>query len=122
MQLETLGNRSLKISMQRGDKHLIKDLLVRHGGDDIMFMSDLLDQTGWLGNGILHLVKPEDIGALTGAPIVSDDITTDDHGSVTVLGNVWRYPGYEIKHFATDMLQNGFTIFQASGSAGEQAS
>ncbi|MGI9061916.1 MAG: hypothetical protein ACR2H5_25460 [Ktedonobacteraceae bacterium] len=41
-----------------------------------------------MGNG-WSWVRPEDIGALTDAPILSDDIEYDDHGDVVSVGTVF---------------------------------
>ena len=37
-------------------------------------------------------MRPEDIGALTDAPILSDDIEYDDEGEVVRVGAVYWYP------------------------------
>lgn len=112
MEMSTLPNGNLKFSLERGDKSFIKQLLGKNGGDDKRFMASLLEDTGWQGIGKLYLVKPEDIGALTDAPIVTDDFTIEDDGSVKVDGTVWWYPNYEFRHFASDFLEQGYTVFQ----------
>ena len=43
--------------------------------------------------GSWEMVPPEDIGALTAAPILSDEIVRDDEGRVTEAGRVYWYPG-----------------------------
>ena len=43
-----------------------------------------------------EMVPPEDIGALTSAPILSDEISRDDHGKVTNAGRVYWYPDYQV--------------------------
>jgi len=49
-----------------------------------------------LGNG-WELVPPEDIGALTSAPILSDEIERDDDGEITEVGRVYWYPDYQVR-------------------------
>jgi hypothetical protein len=41
-------------------------------------------ETGW------EFIQPEEIGALTSAPILSDDISRDDKGEITEVGSVDR--------------------------------
>jgi len=48
-----------------------------------------------LANG-WSLVRPEDVGALTDAPILSEDIDTDDQGNVRSVGTVYWYPQYDV--------------------------
>src|SRR5579872_232493 len=48
-----------------------------------------------LGNG-WSWVRPEDISALTDAPILSDDIEYNDHGDVVSVGAVYWYPQYDV--------------------------
>lgn len=47
--------------------------------------------SGW------EMVPPEDIGALTAAPILSDDIVRDDEGRVAEAGRVYWYPDYAVR-------------------------
>ena len=105
-------NKNLAIIMDHGDQELVKDLLERHGGNDDAFLYDLLDTTGWLGNAKLFPVHPVDIGALTCAPIVADDVIYDDDGTVRVIGNVYWYPQYEWRHFGEQLLKHEHVIFQ----------
>jgi len=44
-----------------------------------------------------EMVPPEDIGALTAAPILSDDILRDDQGQVVEVGRVYWYPDYQVR-------------------------
>lgn len=62
-----------------------------------------------LGNG-WSFVPPEDAGALTDAPILSDDIEYNDQGKATV-GTVYWYPEYEVKDPVAQLLENGFVDF-----------
>lgn len=62
-----------------------------------------------IGNG-WSFVDPEDIGALTEAPILSDDVDYDDQGKAKV-GVVYWYPEYEVTDPVAQLLENGFVDF-----------
>lgn len=63
-----------------------------------------------LGNS-WTFVSPEDIGALTEAPILSEGIDYDNHGKVQHVGVVYWYPEYEVKDPVEQLLENGFVDF-----------
>jgi hypothetical protein len=56
-------------------------------------------------------VKPEDIGALTDAPIFSDDALYDDQGNLIECGHVWWYPDYQIFDPVAELFKNGEIVF-----------
>ena len=64
-----------------------------------------------LGNG-WSWVRPEDIGALTDAPILSDDIEYDDQGDVVSVGAVYWYPHYDVSDPVARVLTDGFVDFE----------
>ena len=43
------------------------------------------------------MIPPEDIGALTAASILSDDILRDDQGQVVEVGRVSWYPDHAVR-------------------------
>ncbi len=57
------------------------------------------------------LMRPEDVGALTDAPILSEDIDTDDQGNVGSVGTVYWYPQYDVSDPVAELLQNGYIDF-----------
>lgn len=57
------------------------------------------------------LVRPEDVGALTNAPILSEDIDTDDQGNVRSVGTVYWYPQYDVSDPVAKLPQNGYIDF-----------
>ncbi len=72
------------------------------------------DIAGWieceLGNG-WDWLRPEEIGALTEAPILSDDVERDDNGDLTYVGRVYWYPQYEVSDPLEKLLRDGSVIF-----------
>lgn len=105
------GNLQFQLESEIG-KDWMKELLERHAGDDVAFMADLLETTGWQPNGGLMAIRPEDVAALTDAPIITDGRTIEDDGTVTVYGNVWWYPDYAIRHFGEVLRDEGQVTFQ----------
>ena len=59
-----------------------------------------------------EMVPPEDIGALTAAPILSDEISRDDQGSVTQAGRVYWYPDYQVRDEIDEIRRNHVLLFQ----------
>lgn len=108
MQLQHARNGNLIFIAESSDETMIDDLLDRHEGNDLGFLRDLLDLTGWSGNGVLRAVRPIDIGALTDAPIVTDGFPTDTTG-----GTIWWYPNYMVRHLGEELKRHKQVIFQS---------
>jgi len=84
------------------------------GTDQIL--CDLLEYSlcnGW------ESVPPEDIGALTSAPILSDEITRDDNGNITEIGKVYWFPDYAVRSEIDELADNGEVFFPAAKEAVE---
>ncbi len=63
-----------------------------------------------IGNG-WSFVSPEDVSALTDAPILSDDIEYGNNGQVQRVGVVYWYQEYEIHDPIEQLLKHGFVDF-----------
>ena len=73
--------------------------------------SKLSETIEWqLCNG-WSLVRPEEIGALTDAPILSEEIEHDDQGNVLKVGMVYWYPQCEVLDPVEQLLENGYIEF-----------
>ncbi len=75
---------------------------------------DLLDDhlcNGW------DWVRPEEIGALTSAPILSDECSRDDQGAIETVGVVYWHERYQVESAADELLTTGHVDFAASGPA-----
>lgn len=57
-------------------------------------------------------ISPEEISALTAAPILSDDVDRDNHGKITRIGRVYWYPDYAVRDEIEELLHNGVLIFK----------
>lgn len=71
-------------------------------------MYDLFEPV--VANG-LSWVSPEDIGALTDAPILSDS-PTDDQGNPDPKANYWWYPNYQVESPVRELVEKGSVIFK----------
>jgi hypothetical protein len=58
-------------------------------------------ENGW------EWITPEEIGALTDAPIISDEATRDDYGNLSELGRVFWYSSYMILDPVEEMKGDG---------------
>ena len=63
------------------------------------------------GNSAWEWVSPEDIGALTSAPILSDEVEQNDRGETVKVGRVFWFPDYAIRCPVEDLLERGFVEF-----------
>ena len=61
-----------------------------------------------------EMVPPEDIGALTAAPILSDEIVRDDEGRITEAGRVYWYPDYAVRDEIDEVRKNTVLIFRGA--------
>src|SRR5208283_5888464 len=102
--------------VKRADGLLIK--LLRAGRE---FLREQRDGTGWkLGTDAIfseliewHLcngwefVAPEEIGALTAAPILSDSAMRNDKGELTAIDKVFWFPNYQVESEIETLLEKG---------------
>jgi hypothetical protein len=61
------------------------------------------DSYGWL--------RPEEIAALTDAPIIGQDVARDDSGELVSVGAVFWYPQYETTDPIRELMERGRVIF-----------
>jgi len=64
-----------------------------------------------LGSG-WEMVPPEDIGALTAAPILSDEIERDEGGRVVEAGRVYWFPDYAVRDEIEELREKLMIVFQ----------
>ena len=64
-----------------------------------------------LANG-WEFVPPEDICALTAAPILSDEIERNDEGEITDAGRVYWYPQYAVKDEIVEIKRKSMLLFE----------
>lgn len=74
-------------------------------------LASMLDHFGFMGNATYLPIMPADIGALTDAPMFTSELDIADDGKRSVTGDVWWYPGYELKDFSQLLLTEGKVTF-----------
>ena len=70
-----------------------------------------------LGNG-WEMVAPEEIGALTSSPILSDEVERDEEGEITDVGRVYWYPQYQVCDEIEVIRAKLVVVFQGVVSGG----
>lgn len=71
----------------------------------------MLDYFGFLGNARYMPIMPEDIGAMTDAPMFTNDLVYTDAGKTDVTGEIYYYPAYELKNFSEVLRTKGRVTF-----------
>lgn len=97
----------IKLVLEAGDAELITD---NFSNNDITMLSFICEMLG----ESYQPVAPEAIGALTSAPIFTDELALADDGSVEHVGNIWWYPNYQVSHFAEVLLRDKEVFFHAA--------
>jgi len=113
MNFEILPNGNLKITSTKEDRPYLEDMLDTCTDTDHGFMAELLEYTGWASNGRLHQVAAESIGALTDAPILTDEMDFSDEAFVPT-GRIWWFPDYAVVSFAQELIRKGEVAFAAA--------
>lgn len=114
MKFTILTNGDLEIAMDypAQEKAELQELLDKATHTDHGFLADLLENTGWEANGHMYQVQPEWIGALTDAPILSDQVNSPDGLEFPeVAGRVWWFPNYQVESFAETLIRDGRVVF-----------
>src|SRR5687767_457297 len=76
--------------------------------DSEQFMHDLFEWhtcNGW------EWIAPEEIGALTDAPILSDSVERDDQGRLMKVGDVYWFPNYQVESAVQTLHDTGKVTF-----------
>ena len=106
-EFEMQSNGNLRIALLEDQRESVEDIAAQ----EITADSKLAQVIEWqLGNG-WSFVRPEDIGALTEAPILTEEIETDDQGHVQWVGSVYWFPQYDVLDPVAKLLENGYVDF-----------
>lgn len=107
-EFETLPNGNLCIRLLEEERASVEEIAAQ----DLTADGKLAQVIEWqLSNG-WEFVRPEDIGALTEAPILTEEIDTDDRGTVLSVGTVYWYPQYDVSDPVAKLLENGYVDFE----------
>jgi hypothetical protein len=108
--LEKTNDGNLRILLNRnGQRHFAtirdeKDAFGIHAALCALLEDHL--SSGW------EMIPPEDIGALTAAPILSDEIVRDEDGRVIQAGRVYWYSDYQVLDEIEELRTNLSLVFQ----------
>lgn len=104
MDITILPNGNLEIKLEDSDDR--DDIEGMRGADWWKLFEDKCGN-GW------GIVEPEWIGALTDAPIVTDEYTFTDDEKHEVTGRVWWFPNYMVEDPVETLLERGRVVFTA---------
>jgi hypothetical protein len=108
--LEKAADGNLHIHLHRGGRRHFAEIREQRDAFGInTALHALLEDhlcNGW------EMVPPEDVGALTAAPILSDEIARDDDGRVTEAGRVYWYPDYQVRDEIEELREHLILVFQ----------
>jgi len=105
--------KNLVIRMGSSAKVKTQEMLSTSSHTDFDFLDKLLEAAGVTPLGQLYRVLPENVGALTDAPIIGTSQFLDEADS-TENEKVWWYPDYAVTSFAEQLILNGIVVFTAS--------
>jgi hypothetical protein len=80
-----------------------------HSPDSLL--ADMLEDH--LANG-WEFIQPEEIGALTAAPILSDSAERDDQGNLVKVDQVYWFPDYAVRSELEELYEKGEVFFPAA--------
>ena len=107
-EFDILQNGNLRIRLLEDQRASVEEIFAQ----EITADNKLAQVIEWqLGNG-WSFVRPEDIGALTEAPILSEEIDTDDQGPVREVGTIYWYPQYDVSDPVAKLLEKGYVDFE----------
>jgi hypothetical protein len=112
LELQRISGRLRIVLTPNGRQELQRRL---DNGDNIdaeATLYDLLEDhlcNGW------EWILPEELGALTSAPILSDDCRRDDQGRLIEVRPVFWFPSYQILSPVNQLLNAGHVDFDRAG-------
>lgn len=70
-------------------------------------------------NDSFDWLRPEEIGALTDAPIIAQDVERNDTGELVSTGAIFWYPQYETTDEISELMERGRLIFTRAPDSDE---
>lgn len=117
-ELEKLPNGDLKLKIVSDEEeedrnwgHLTSQ--PQYGG-----LGTLMEESRYLGNG-WSITDGDNLGLMTSAPMISDDLTVEDDGDMVVYGHLWYFPNYMVEDPVQTLRDRGEVIFTLASKPGE---
>lgn len=108
-EFEQLPNGTLRITLLPEAREDVQDIASNQSLDADARLAEVIE---WqLANG-WSWVNPADVGALTEAPILSEDVETDDDGTICHIGTAYWYRQYERYDPVEQLLEEGHVDFE----------
>jgi len=109
LDLQKTSNGTLKISLTDDGRHALGrfERIRDQSGIDAAIRELLEDHLcrGW------EEILPEEIGALTSAMLLSDDVQRDDDGRITRIGRIYFNPNYQVMDEIRELRERSCVIF-----------
>ena len=105
-------NGNLVFTVDEKGREFVSELLEEHKAGRYSWdqiWSDIMDP--FQSNGMLSMVHPEQVGAMTEAPMVTDELEIADNGDVAHVGKVWWYPNYMVSDPLEVLVRDGQVEF-----------
>jgi len=103
-----LANGKLRISLdkKKGYKQELREAIEKWGViQGLMEITEYYWCNGW------GVHTGDQLGQLSDAPIICENSTNEDDGSITLHGKAWYYPQYMIYSPLEKILENGYVDF-----------
>lgn len=109
MKTEILANGNYVFTLEEDDREDMQRIVERCGAGSHEAMAQFTDWMGFQGDGG-GAVHPSQVGAMTDAPMFTDDYTYDDEGNFSI-GQLWYHASYMVENFLDVLLETGSVVF-----------
>jgi hypothetical protein len=103
--LDKQPNGDLKIILN--DKEELEDVRARPYTDERDALFDMMERSGYIGNGFDCVWN----AGLTEAPVIGEDVSFDEGGDIVNVSELWYYKQYMILDFLKELEEHGEVIF-----------
>ena len=110
--LEKIPNGRLRISLTNEGRHAIDEFerIREELGIDAAIRELLEDHL----SGVWEEILPEEIGALTSAMMLTDDVERDDEEQITRIGRVYFNPYYAVMDEIQELRERSCVVFDSA--------
>lgn len=86
--------------------------LLEQGKNTVDVLRELIDwqiSNGWV------MLAPEDIGAMTESPILSEEVLYNENGDIVLVGRVYWFPSYMVRNELEELATGKTVVFTGEG-------
>jgi hypothetical protein len=99
----------LEITVSHQEQFVIKSMVNDDGFQSDDYMFEIFESL--IGNSDLEWIRPEEIAALTSAPILGI-VDRNDNGELIKAEQIWWFSSYQVRSPQEDLAETGMCIFQ----------